>query len=86
MKDVVISFKLDNKLYDKIKDIPDRSKFIRNAIELALEDKCPLCNGTGIMSKEQKWHWDKFLENHTMQRCEKCHSIYIECKAQEHKN
>jgi len=82
MKDVVISFKLDQALYEKMKDIPDRSKFIRSAIESALEDKCPLCNGTGIMSKEQKKHWNEFLHNHSIEKCKDCGSLYIKCEAE----
>ncbi|MEJ5273267.1 MAG: CopG family transcriptional regulator [Spirochaetota bacterium] len=79
MKDEVISFKLDHALYEKLKEIPDRSKFIRSAIEAALEDICPLCNGTGIMSKEQKKHWNDFTKNHSIEKCPDCGSLYIKC-------
>lgn len=79
MKDEIISFKLDHDLYEKMKKIKDRSKFIRNAIESALEDICPLCNGTGIMNKDQKKHWDEFIKTHSVKKCPDCGSLYIEC-------
>ncbi|MCR4422775.1 MAG: NADP-dependent isocitrate dehydrogenase [Spirochaetales bacterium] len=79
MKDVVVTVKVDQDLYEKLKDLPDRSKFIRNAIESALEDRCPLCNGTGIMNKSQKKHWDEFIKTHSVERCTECGSLYIKC-------
>lgn len=79
MKDIIVSFKMDKKLYEKLKDLPDRSQFIRNAIEFALEDKCPLCNGSGIMHNEQKKHWQNFIRNHSIEKCPDCGNLYIRC-------
>jgi len=79
MKDVVLSVKIDQTLYEKLKDLPDRSKFVRSAIESALEDICPLCNGTGIMNDAQKKHWEDFTKTHSVERCPECGSIYIKC-------
>ena len=78
-KDNIVSFKLDENLYEKIKDLPDRSNFIRNAIEAAIEEQCPFCNGTGVLTKQQKEHFSNFLLNHTIARCPDCGANYIKC-------
>ena len=78
-KDIVVSFKLDERLYKKIKDLPDRSNFIRNAIEAAIEEQCPFCNGTGVLTKQQKEHFTNFLTNHSIARCPDCGANYIKC-------
>lgn len=78
-KQTILTFKVNEDLMEVIKDIPNRSEFIRAAIMTALDNACPLCNGTGILTPKQKEHWEGFLENHTLKRCEDCHEIFIEC-------
>jgi len=53
----VISFKVDAALAEEIRQLPNRSDFIRKAILAAMENTCPLCQGTGIITPEQKPHW-----------------------------
>jgi len=78
-KQTILTFKVNEDLMEVIKDIPNRSEFIRSAIMTALDNACPLCNGTGILTPKQKEHWEDFLENHTLKRCEDCQEIFIEC-------
>ena len=53
-KQVIITFKVDANLMDLLKNIPNRSEFIRNAIVSAVEKTCPLCSGTGILKPDKK--------------------------------
>ena len=59
-KQGIITFKVDEDLFEVIKDIPNRSEFIRAAIISALGSVCPLCNGSGMLTRNQKRHWDDF--------------------------
>lgn len=78
-KEGVITFKVNVDMYDVIKDIPNRSEFIRAAIMMALENICPLCNGTGLLTPKQKEHWVNFTRDHAVKRCEDCDELFIEC-------
>ena len=78
-KQGIISFKVDEDLMELIRNIPNRSEFIRNALLSALGSICPLCNGTGIMTPNQKQHWDQFAADHKVQTCNKCKERYLVC-------
>ena len=60
----VITFKVPGALRDAMKGISNRSDFIRNAVVAALYGKCPLCKGTGIITPNQRAHWDLFVNDH----------------------
>ena len=79
-KQDIITFKVDGDLLDAIKDIPNRSEFIRGAIISALGVLCPLCNGSGILTPNQKRHWDEFAINHTIRRCRECDECVLVCQ------
>jgi hypothetical protein len=78
-KEGIITFKVNEDLLEVIKSIPNRSEFIRAAIMMALENICPVCNGTGLLTPKQKEHWENFALNHTVKRCEECDEMFIEC-------
>jgi hypothetical protein len=65
---------------DAIRRIPNRSEFIRSAVVAALGAVCPLCNGTGVLTHNQKRHWDEFSESHHFERCEACHERFLKCR------
>jgi len=75
----IVTFKVNEDLLAVIKDIPNRSEFIRAAIMTALENVCPLCSGTGLLTPKQKEHWESFSRYHTLKRCDDCQEIFIEC-------
>lgn len=81
-KEEIITFKVDQTLATMLKAMPNRSDFIRNAILAALDNVCPLCMGTGIISPEQDKHWQSFLKNHSVEECVDCHAIHIRCVAE----
>ena len=49
-KQEIITFKVDRELAELIKRIPNRSDFIRRAVLSALDNTCPLCQGSGIIT------------------------------------
>lgn len=79
LKPEVISFKAEPSLLRAMEHIPNRSQFIRNAILAALDGVCPLCQGTGILTPEQKEHWNRFSRHHQLQRCGQCQALHLVC-------
>ena len=78
-KQEIITFKVDENLLSAIKRIPNRSEFIRSAILSALGSVCPLCNGSGILTPNQKRHWDDFAADHSIETCEECEENIVVC-------
>ncbi|RPJ07234.1 MAG: CopG family transcriptional regulator [Spirochaetaceae bacterium] len=79
-KQEIITFKADLELAEILKNIPNRSQFIRSAILKSLENLCPLCEGTGILSPCQKEHWETFAKHHNLSRCNDCELVYLKCE------
>lgn len=80
-KQEIITFKVDGALAEALKQVPNRSEFIRAAILDALENGCPLCQGTGLLTPDQKKHWGDFLSNHTVTTCKDCNAVHLVCQA-----
>ncbi len=78
-KEEVFSFKVGKALAGVIRRLPNRSEFFRAAILSALEHACPLCQGTGILTPEQKKHWDAFARDHAVSHCRDCNAVYLTC-------
>jgi hypothetical protein len=81
-KGEVITFKVDESLARALEGIPNRSEFIRNSILNALENTCPLCRGIGILTPNQKNHWEEFSRRHSIEECAECHELYLTCHAE----
>jgi hypothetical protein len=75
-----VTFKVDPKLLEVLQAMPNRSEFIRNAILSALENTCPLCCGTGVLSPGQSKSWEKFTETHVLRKCDECNEVHMVCK------
>jgi len=78
-KDETMTFKLDHALAAKLRRIPNRSSFIRNALLRALENACPLCGGDGVLTPTQMKHWNELMEDHHMARCSTCLEPHLVC-------
>lgn len=78
-KSDVISFKVEPSLGKLINRIPNKSQFIRQSVLSALQNTCPLCQGTGALSPEQRTHWDAFAAHHTVRRCRRCNALHLSC-------
>lgn len=79
-KQDVISLKVDRSLAEAMEGVANRSEFIRDAILAALDNVCPLCMGTGILSPLQKRHWATFAHDHSVQQCPDCHERHLTCE------
>jgi len=78
-KHTVVTFKVDASLMEALRGIANRSLFIRSAILAALENTCPLCQGSGILSPQQRGHWESFSTDHALEECDKCHEWHLVC-------
>lgn len=76
----VISFKADQQLAKALAQMPNRSEFIRQAVQTALSGVCPLCQGSGTLSPEQMRHWRGFARNHEVTECDHCHALHLVCQ------
>lgn len=81
-KERVFTFKADEQLAESLELIPNKSEFIRKALESALEKKCPLCDGTGSLTPEQRKHMDSFLLLHSLERCNECDAVHFVCRTE----
>jgi hypothetical protein len=79
-KGEVITFKADAELFKALQAIPNRSEFIRAAILAALENVCPVCQGAGLLTPEQRRHWEFFAKDHRLKQCGDCEAHYIVCE------
>jgi hypothetical protein len=77
----VITFKADTELLGAMKGISNRSAFIRQAILSALDNTCPVCTGTGVLTPSQRSHWTEFTARHHMEQCESCSEMHLVCDA-----
>lgn len=75
----IITFKTDEDMAERLDRIANKSAFIRRAILSALEHDCPLCRGTGLLSDEQRRHWQHFLSTHTLTHCTECNAVHFIC-------
>ena len=78
-KSEIVTFKVSDSLLRAMKGIPNRSEFIRSAVLTALDSACPLCSGTGILTPDQKRHWDDLSADHSIEECDDCHELRIVC-------
>ncbi len=85
-KQEIITLKVDASLIEALQGIDNRSAFIRSAILSALDSVCPLCKGSGILTPDQRAHWNSFKTNHTFEECQDCHAIHLVCLAEEQKH
>lgn len=77
----LITFKVEPSLAELINRMPNKSEFIREAILASLKNTCPLCQGTGVLTPQQRGHWDNFAEHHKIERCSDCNAVHLLCNA-----
>ena len=80
-KQQIITFKADETLLEALAGLPNRSEFIREAVEAALEGVCPVCNGRGTLNPAQRRHWLDFAEQHRVEECDECQERHLVCRA-----
>lgn len=77
----IVTFKVDEPLLDAMSGVPNRSEFIRAAILAALDNVCPLCKGVGLLTPDQRRHWNRFAKHHALEECADCHAVHLVCEA-----
>ncbi|MBI5865974.1 MAG: CopG family transcriptional regulator [Planctomycetes bacterium] len=82
----IVTFKADRSLLDALAGVPNRSEFIRNAVLAALQSVCPLCKGSGILTPNQRTHWDAFAADHGLAECSDCHEWHLICSSRPERN
>lgn len=75
----VITFKVDKDLVRLLKRIPNRSEFIRAAVLEALDNVCPFCRGSGVLTPHRKKHWNELSKHHATKECKECHEDVLVC-------
>jgi hypothetical protein len=80
-KERVVTFKVGEKLAEDLDKVPNKSDFIRKALEIALVRKCPLCNGMGVLTHEQQKHMQHFFTLHSLEKCHKCDAVHFVCQS-----
>lgn len=80
MQKEIITFKIDKDLSRKLAGIENRSRFIREAVLESLENACPFCRGTGVLTPHRKKHWESFAHGHTERKCGQCNETQYVCK------
>jgi hypothetical protein len=80
-KQDIVTFKVDKSLWRAMQGVQNRSEFIRAAILAALDSVCPLCKGSGILTPDQRRHWDSFAKSHPLEECDDCHAVHLVCSA-----
>jgi hypothetical protein len=83
-KEETITFKVDESLGEQLRAMPNRSEFIRSAVQAALDRTCPLCRGTGTLTPDQRKHWAAFSQTHCIEQCARCHATHVVCLAANH--
>ncbi len=78
-KQEIIAVRADESLIEAMRGISNRSEFIRGAILAALNNVCPFCLGTGIMTPNQRKHWDELVQDHSFVECEECGELKLIC-------
>ena len=68
----VVAFKVEQELAELLNKLPNKSAFIRKAIEAQLGMACPLCNGTGVVPKGIHDHYAPLLARHNRRPCDGC--------------
>jgi hypothetical protein len=69
-KNAVVAFKVEEELAEFLNKLPNKSAFIRKAIVAQMSMACPLCHGSGQVSRWVHDHYEPFL---TMARkCDSC--------------
>jgi hypothetical protein len=71
-KTAVVAFKVEAELADFLNKLPNKSAFIRKAIAAQMSMACPLCNGSGQVSRWLHDHYAPLLAGWNSKACDGC--------------
>lgn len=77
-KTAVVAFKVEEELAEFLNRLPNKSAFIRKAIAAQMSMACPLCNGSGQVSRWVHDHYAPLLAGLSARSCDGCgHSLTL---------
>jgi hypothetical protein len=71
-KTAEVAFKIETDLADFLNKLPNKSAFIRKAIAAQMSTACPLCNGSGQVSRWTHEHYVPLLASWNARPCDGC--------------
>ncbi|MFQ3649804.1 MAG: hypothetical protein SNJ75_05675 [Gemmataceae bacterium] len=71
-KNAVVAFKVEKELAELLDKLPNKSAFIRKAIEAQLGRACPLCQGKGVVPRGVHDHFAPLLTKLAHRNCDGC--------------
>src|ERR1700692_2291519 len=71
-KTAVVAFKVEAELADFLNKLPNKSAFIRKAIAAQMSTACPLCHGSGQVSRWIHDHYAPLLAGWNSRTCDGC--------------
>jgi hypothetical protein len=71
-KSQIVAFKVEDELAEFLNNLPNKSDFIRKAILAQFGMTCPLCTGSGVVSRGVHEHYKPVIDEHNHRPCEKC--------------
>ena len=77
-KEKVVAFKVEHELAELLDKLPNKSAFIRKAIEAQLGRACPLCHGKGVVPRGVHDHYAPLIQKYNARNCEGCgHELHL---------
>src|SRR5438132_3272267 len=71
-KTAVVAFKIEEELAEFLNQLPNKSAFIRKAIAAQMSTACPLCSGSGQVSRWAHDHYAPLLAEWNLHNCDGC--------------
>ena len=71
-KTAIVAFKVEEDLADFLNQLPNKSAFIRKAIAAQMSMACPLCHGSGQVTRWVHDHFLPLLKNLAARKCDGC--------------
>src|SRR4051794_11701682 len=71
-KTAVVAFKVEAELAEFLNQLPNKSAFIRKAIAAQMSMACPLCHGTGQVSRWVHDHYATMAAGWASRSCDGC--------------
>jgi hypothetical protein len=71
-KTKVVAFKVEEDLANLLNTLPNKSAFIRRAIEAQLGSPCPLCAGKGVVPRGIYEHYAPLIRKNDEHPCDGC--------------
>jgi hypothetical protein len=83
-KTEIVAFKVEEELAEFLNKLPNKSDFIRKAIIAQFGMACPLCSGSGVVSRGIHEHYKPVIlanNQHACHRCQKMEAIPLNLEA-----